>query len=100
VASHACFRDGEIHTALKDFIPGTDHRALLAFINIEPPIQLADQCISFMTHEANRLKPRIKYPTENEKQKFETFRTNVDKMAHEQNLAGQMVTDADMPADA
>src|ERR1700683_1776034 len=48
VASHMGFSDGEIHTAVKDLIPGTDHRAVFAFINIDPPIHLADQHLVFM----------------------------------------------------
>jgi hypothetical protein len=42
VASHVGFSDREIHTAIKDFIPGTDHRVVLAFINIDPPMNMAD----------------------------------------------------------
>jgi predicted secreted protein len=91
VVSHAGFSDGEIHTALKDFIPGTDHRAVFAFVNIEPSNCLANQHLVFMTHEATHLKPRIRYLAKTEKHKFNQFRTAVDKMAHEQNLAEQSV---------
>src|ERR1700736_5966796 len=34
VTSQAVFLDGEIHTAVRDFIPGTDHRAVIALINV------------------------------------------------------------------
>jgi hypothetical protein len=51
VTSQAGFSDEEIHTAVRDFIPGTDHRAIIAFINIMPPAQLADQRMIFMTHD-------------------------------------------------
>jgi hypothetical protein len=73
VASHAGFSEAEIHTVVKDFIPGTDHRAVVALINVEPPRGMADQRLVFMTHEATRLKPRIRYPTKTEKHKFENF---------------------------
>jgi hypothetical protein len=73
VASHTGFSDGEIHTAVKDFIPGTDHRAVFAFVNIEPPIHLANQCLVFMTYDAAQLKPRIRYPTKTKRHKFENF---------------------------
>jgi len=95
VVSHTGFSDREIHTALKDFIPGTDHRAVFAFVNIEPPNCLANQHLAFMTHKATHLKPRIRYPAKTEKHKFDQFRTAVDKMAHEQNLAEQSVIDSE-----
>ena len=60
VTSHAGFSDGEIHTAVNDFIPGTDHRAVFAFINIEPPARLADQHLTFTTRDANNMKHRIR----------------------------------------
>jgi hypothetical protein len=94
VTSHAGFTDGEIHTAVKDFIPDTDHRAVFAFINIEPPVRMADQRLIFVTRDANRIKPRIRYPAKTEKYKFDSFRTAVDKMANEQNLTGQPVKDS------
>jgi hypothetical protein len=93
VASNAGFSDGEIHTASKDFIPGTDHRAVLAFININPPMRMADKRLVFTTREATHLKPRVKYPTKTEKHKFEQFRTAVDKMMTDQNLTAQPVVD-------
>ena len=73
VASHAGFSDGEIHTATKDFIPGTDHRAVIAFINIDPPLSLTDQRLIFMAREATHLKPCVKCPTKTEKHKFKLF---------------------------
>jgi hypothetical protein len=94
VASHAGFSDGEIHTTTKDFIPGTDHRAVLAFINIDPPTSLADQRLIFTTWEATHLKPRVKYPTKTEKHKFELFQTTMDRMAQDQNLTAQPVVDS------
>jgi hypothetical protein len=95
VTSQTGFSDGEIHTAIRDFIPGTDHRAIIAFINIKPPTCLADQHLMFMTRDATRLKLRVKYPTKSEKHKFDQFRNAVDKMAHEQNLADQPVIDSE-----
>jgi hypothetical protein len=95
VVSHLGFSDGEIHTAVKDFIPRTDHRVVLAFINIEPPICLAHQHLVFMARDATHMKPRIRYLTKADKHKFENFRTAVDRMTHEQNLAGQSVTDSE-----
>jgi hypothetical protein len=95
VTSRNGFSDGEIHTATRDFIPRTDHRAVFALINIVPPPQLANQRLVFATRETTHLKPRIRYPTKAEKHKFEDFRTSVDKMALEQNLAGNSVIDSD-----
>jgi len=46
--------------------------------------------------ETAHLKPRIRYPTKAEKHKFEDFRTSVDKMALEQNLAGSSVIDSNL----
>ena len=93
VTSHAGFSDGEIHTVVRNFIPGTDHRAMFAFINIDPPAHMVDQRLAFITHDANHMKPRIKYPTKAKKHKFDTFRTAVDRMAQEQNLTKQLVKD-------
>jgi hypothetical protein len=88
------FSDGEIHTALKDFIPGTDHRAVLTLINVEPSARLMDQHVIFMTRDVTRPKPRIRYPTKTEKHRFDDFQAAVDKMAQEQNLAEQLVIDS------
>jgi hypothetical protein len=77
------FSDGEIHTALKDFIPGTDHRAVLTLVNVEPPAYLTDQHVIFMTRDVTRPKPCIRYPTKTEKHRFDDFRAVVDKMAQE-----------------
>jgi hypothetical protein len=86
--------DGEIHVAEKDFIPGTDHRAVISFLNVEPPLHLNAQHLVFTTREANHLKPRIKYPTKAEKHKFEDFHIAVDKMANELRLAESPVVDS------
>jgi hypothetical protein len=87
VVSQAGFSDGEIHTAVRDFIPGTDHRAVIALTNVKPPTHMADQRLIFVTRDVNRPKPRIKYPTKSERHKFDNFRNAVDLKAHQQNLA-------------
>jgi hypothetical protein len=59
---HVGFSDGEIHIAEKDFVLGTDDRAVISFLDIEPPEHLNMQCLVFTNHEETHLKPCIKYP--------------------------------------
>jgi hypothetical protein len=74
--SKTSFNDGEIKVADRnsDYIPLTDHRAIIAHINIDPPLQPNPSQMNFtdrtkMTYN----KPRIKYPSKLEKHKFEQF---------------------------
>jgi len=41
--------------------PGTNHRAVIALINVKPPTHMAHQRLIFLTRDDNRPKPRIKY---------------------------------------
>ena len=52
VMSYADLLDGEIYVAEKDFIPRTDHRAIICFLNIKPLQHLDAQHVIFNMHEA------------------------------------------------
>jgi hypothetical protein len=60
----------------------TDHRAVVGFMNIHPPINTTPTTswIKFSRDiSASHNKPRLRYPQGSEKHKFEEFRTLVDE---------------------
>ena len=84
VISRKGYIDAEIHVADRssDYIPMTDHRAVVGFMNIHPP-----EGPNFMVSQvrfsrgttAGYGKPRLRYPQSSERHKFEDFRTLVDE---------------------
>src|SRR5882762_492695 len=84
VASHTGFSDAEISVADRssDYIPMTDHRAVIGFLNIRPPTNcnlVASQVKFAKETLVGHGKPRLRYPQSSEKHKFENYRAMVDE---------------------
>jgi hypothetical protein len=84
VASRIGFSDAEIRVADRssDYIPMTDHRAVMGFLNIHPPPStniMASQVKFARETLTGHGKPRLRYPQSSEKHKFENYRVMVDE---------------------
>ena len=84
VISRKGYIDAEIHVANRssDYIPMTDHRAVVGFMNIHPPEGpdfMASQVRFSRGTTVGYGKPRLRYPQSSERHKFEDFRTLVDE---------------------
>ena len=97
VLSNKGFSDAEIGVADRpsDYVPMTDHRAVVGFMNIHPPDNptLATSQIKFSrdtTTGHNR--PRLRYPLRSEKHKFEDFRNMVDEEIRAKSIHDSPVT--------
>jgi hypothetical protein len=82
VTSMIGFHDAEIHVADRstDYVPMTDHRGIVAYIQIDPPDGLWLSRVNFTHHDLSQHlgKPRLQYPTASAKNKCDDFRTRVD----------------------
>ena len=79
VSSHTGFNDAEIHVADRssDYIPMTDHRAVIGFLNIHPPPDISTMASKIkFTRETltGHGKPCLRYPLSSERHKFEDYR--------------------------
>ncbi|KII90985.1 hypothetical protein PLICRDRAFT_174331 [Plicaturopsis crispa FD-325 SS-3] len=100
VTSKATVLDSEIGVAdgYNDWIPFTDHRAIVARLNYQAPA--TSRTALPMTEPANApsqwtTEPRIKYPCKAEKARFDVFRENVDKKIRaEPSLRHPVIDDA------
>jgi hypothetical protein len=84
VASHIGFSDAEIRVADRssDYVPMTDHRAVIGFLNIHPPTNpnlMASQVKFARETLAGHGKPRLRYPHSSEKHRFENYCVMVDE---------------------
>jgi hypothetical protein len=84
VLSHKGFSDAEIHVADRssDYIPMTDHRVVVGFMNIHPPENsnfMASRVKFSMEELVGYGKLCLGYPQSSEKHKFKEFRTMVDE---------------------
>ena len=84
VLSNKGFSDTKIRVADRssDYVPMTDHRAVIGFMIIQPPPDslLAASHIKFSKDTAASYgKPRLRYPLSSERHKFEDFRIMVDE---------------------
>ena len=91
VLSNKGFDDAEIRIADKssDYIPMTDHRAVIGFMNIHSPedsIPTAARLKFSRDILARYGKPRLRYPQRSEKHRFENFCTMVDKKIKDESI--------------
>ncbi|KAK7015985.1 hypothetical protein R3P38DRAFT_2786379 [Favolaschia claudopus] len=80
VSSKTRLVDSEIFTAdrYSDFIPSTDHRAVVARIIYAPPPSISCASTQMQSYTPSFPKPRINYPKRSEKHRFKIFRDLVD----------------------
>ena len=80
VSSSTTLVDSEIEVTRRsdDFVPYTDHRAVIARIRHSPPDSLLGSHVASSPNNHFRPQPRIKYPNNTEKHKFQDFRVKVD----------------------
>ena len=75
--SIAGFHDAEIHVADRstDYVPMTDHRGIVAYIQVEPPDGLRPSQVRFTHHDLSQHlgKPRLQYPSFSGKSKYDDF---------------------------
>ncbi|KAJ7875279.1 hypothetical protein B0H14DRAFT_2568771 [Mycena olivaceomarginata] len=95
VSSHQLYIDGEINVAdgSQDFVPFTNHRAVIANIVYTNPSGSADTVFPAFQPMFN--KPWIKFPARIEKYQHETFRTLMDEQLAAVMLHDVAVTDED-----
>ena len=94
VTSSGCFLDSEIFVADKhlDFVPMTDHRAVIGRIILKPPDRSSAQCLTDTpTPVLNN--PRIKFPDSTNKHLFQLFRDQTDAKIRDANLHNHAVVD-------
>ena len=94
--SQSTFIDAEISVTDKydDWIPYTDHRAIIARITLSdgaPQDELENTMTDF-TRKASS-PPRVKMPLKTEKHKYETFRETVDTLIEARSLHERVITD-------
>ena len=100
VLSNKGFGDAEIRVADKssDYVPMTDHRAVVGFMNILPlndPIFSTAHIKFSRDTQAGCGKPRLRYPQGTEKKKFEDYRLMVDEKIKDKSLHKLPVNDDD-----
>jgi len=93
VTSRIGFSDAEICVADRssDYVPMTDHRTVMGFLNIHPPPStniMASQVMFARETLTGQGKPRLRYPQSSEKHKFENYRI----MVHERIKAKSIHT--------
>ena len=80
--STAGFHDAEIRVANRssDYVPMTDHRGVIAYIQVDPPDGLRPSQIKFTHHDLSEHlgKPRLQYPSSSAKGKYDEFHMKVD----------------------
>ena len=79
VTSADCFLDSEIFVAdgRFDYIPMTDHRAIIGRLILKPPGQRSARCLRDRPDPVLN-QPRIKFPEYKDKHLFETYRDKTD----------------------
>jgi len=97
VTSQSNYIDAEISVTDKydDWIPHTDHRAIIARITLSTGILESDPgnpLTANFTRKASS-PPRIKLPLKTEKHKYDTFREAVDNLIEAKSLYEYRVTD-------
>jgi hypothetical protein len=94
VTSSSCFLDSEIKVAdgYHDFVPMTDHRAVIGRLILKPPNRVSAQCL----HDAPTPilnAPRIKFPPSKDKHLFQIYRDATDIKVERAGLHDRVVTD-------
>ncbi|KAJ7138985.1 hypothetical protein C8R44DRAFT_867157 [Mycena epipterygia] len=86
VTSNCSYIDGEISAAdrSQDFVPGTNHRVVVAQIVYTPPSGSGSTIFPAFNAELN--KARIKYPTRMEKHRHEDFRNEIERKLNESDI--------------
>jgi hypothetical protein len=94
VSSAGCFLDSEIYVAdgRTDFVPMTDHRAVIGRIILRPPDRIAGRCVHNVTTPVLN-NPRIKFPDYKDKHLFQSFRDQTDVKCRSLGLHDRTVTD-------
>ncbi|KAF5312013.1 hypothetical protein D9619_003843 [Psilocybe cf. subviscida] len=97
VVSKIGIKDSEIAVADKsfDFVPMTDHRAVIATLILQPPESIMGDTnlrsdIPYACTNENTA--RVLYPSKRNKAKFEEYRTKVDAKVKSEGIAKRQVT--------
>jgi hypothetical protein len=94
--SRTGIHDSEIAVANRstDYIPKTDHRAVVARIIHRTPTNGDSHArFTYAVTDLSLNKPRIKYPPANEKHRFQTFRDQMDAKIEQEGLRLRPVID-------
>jgi hypothetical protein len=94
VTSAGCFLDSEIYVAdgHLDYVPMTDHRAIIGRIILKPPERNSSRCVHDL-HAPVLNNPRIRFPNYKDKHLFQTYRDQTDIEIKDAGLHERRVTD-------
>ena len=84
VSSHTGFSNAEIHITDRssDYVPMTDHHAVIGFLNIHPLPDISTMASKIKFARETLMghgKPHLRYPLSSERHKFEDYRVMVDE---------------------